>query len=126
MNGRMKAPVSIPIDRRECALRTVVAIVVAKGGDAFVGTNKCLRPRAKCPRLVDDGGYEMCKEMCGQLGHAEIDALQKAGRKARGATLVLVGHNHLCKGCLDACKAAGVARVAVVDDLLVKRAEGRV
>lgn len=86
-----------------CRKRPVVAILVTTEGEVFVGENRVTFPQDRCPRLeqgyVDGEGWHLCKEICGQPAHAEVDALQQAGEKARGGHLYLVGHWRACADC---------------------------
>lgn len=103
-----------------CASRHVVAVLVAADGRVFVGSNGVRRPQPCCPRkkagYPRGRGWWMCREICGQLHHAEVDVLRRAGAAARGATLYLIGHDRACPECHKAMARAGVARLAVVAD----------
>ena len=96
-----------------CAKAQVFCEIVTLGGSTFVGTNWCANPQSVCPRAPGEG-YEKCKSICQQSGHAEIDALRLAGDKAKGATATLRGHTYMCQSCQEALYAAGVAWVRVV------------
>jgi len=86
-----------------CRKRPVVAILVTTEGEVFVGENRVTFPQDTCPRLeqgyADGEGWHLCKEICGQRAHAEINALQQAGEKARGGHVYLVGHWRACDDC---------------------------
>ena len=58
-------------------------------------------------------GYELCKLICKQVGHAEVVALSLAGDTAKGATLYLTGHTYICEDCQRALDFAGVAKVVI-------------
>lgn len=80
-----------------------------------VGYNDCENPQTVCPRALGEG-YEKCKTICNQQGHAEIQALaavHAAGLKAYGACAEIWGHTHACKDCQEALYAAGVEWIAV-------------
>jgi len=101
----------------KCAKRVVTAILIPKDTAEwphhFIGQNYCNNAQDVCPREEGEG-YLKCKTICEQESHAEIDALQKAGNKAKGSTIVVVGHDHCCKNCLDAMQVAGVAEVIIL------------
>ena len=99
------------LNNGKCAKRVVVAILV-KGTRYWVGSNWCKSPQETCPRelhhLSSGIGYNLCKDVCQQSSHAEVDVLTKAGDDARGADLYLLGHTYLCDDCVWACRAAGI------------------
>lgn len=76
-------------------------------GETFTGTNDCRNPQPSCPRLPGEG-YEKCKSICDQEGHAEEIALKAAGDKAKGAIAELEGIGYFCKQCQLKLFAAGV------------------
>ena len=96
-----------------CRKRQVVAVLVSPAGEVFVGGNRITKPQTVCPRkeqgFKDGKGWHLCKEACGQLAHAEIDALNQAGEKARGGTLYLIGHWTACDDCARALREADVS-----------------
>ena len=98
-----------------CAKQTVTATIVSAGGERFVATNHVLNPQQVCPRggLPTGEGYHLCREVCRQPGHAEINALAKAGEAARVGTLYLQGHTYACDTCKAACHAAGIVSIEI-------------
>jgi deoxycytidylate deaminase len=96
-----------------CAKQVVKCAIVFPDGDYVVGENWCANPQKECPRTVGDG-YEKCKSICQQEGHAEQVALRMAGEKSKGANAFLVGHTHACKDCQEAMFAAGVKSFSVI------------
>lgn len=99
--------------RGPCAKRTVVCIIRVKDGPSFVGTNDCANPQDVCPRRPGEG-YDKCKSICDQSGHAEIQALQMAGERARGADVLIKGHYYMCEPCGRALLDAGVDSILMV------------
>ena len=98
-----------------CAKQTVTATIVTPDGRRFVGTNHVRNPQSVCPRadLPTGVGYELCRDVCGQAGHAEIDAIAKAGDDARGGILYLEGHTYACEPCKAAARKAGIVRIVI-------------
>lgn len=95
-----------------CAKTTVRCTLVAADGRRFVGENWCASPQAVCPR--DPGeGYEKCRTVCCQEGHAETVALALAGSAARGAHAYVEGHDHACRDCQIALFGAGVSAFTI-------------
>jgi deoxycytidylate deaminase len=93
-----------------CAKVQIDAILVTPSGEVFTGRNSVRNPQTVCPRVGDKYAredYILCKTVCDQPYHAEVDALRKAGDKARGATLY-VEHNRICSECRAAIRKAGV------------------
>jgi deoxycytidylate deaminase len=59
-------------------------------------------------------GYELCKSVCQQEGHAEENALSFAGDKAKGATLYVEGHTYACGNCTSIAEQYGVKEIIIV------------
>lgn len=95
-----------------CAKATVVCVLVTQDGEEITGTNWCANPQQTCPRLPGEG-YEKCKTICGQQGHAEVDAVRKAGDRAKGARAFLQGHTYACMDCQHALFGAGVRSLSL-------------
>ena len=96
-----------------CAKRQVVCTIVGINGARYIGENDCANPQKVCPRLEGEG-YEKCTSVCQQVGHAETEALKKAGMNARGGHATLFGHHWICEPCGRALSDAGVASVTIV------------
>lgn len=91
-------------------------MLVTVDQEVYVGRNDCNNPQLTCPRadLPSGVGYHFCQTICRQRGHAEVMAMLAAGEKARGATLVLFGHDHFCPDCSIAMDEAGVANRLII------------
>jgi len=100
-----------------CTKQTVIAIVV-NGDKNYVGLNACENPQETCPRL-DDDDYEKCASICQQKCHAEVDALNKAGRDSVGSTLFIIGHNRICNSCFSKAERYGVKEIIIIGDFHV-------
>lgn len=98
-----------------CAKQTVTAMIVAQNGTHFVATNHCLSPQPTCARagMPTGVGYELCKSVCQQPAHAEINVIRFAGKHARGGTLYLSGHTYVCDECQAVAREAGVVSIVV-------------
>ena len=99
--------------RGPCAKRAVRCKIETFDGELFVGENDCANPQDVCPRSPGEG-YEKCKSICQQSGHAEIEALRAAGDKARGGIANLWGHYWMCEPCGRAMYEAGIKFVRVI------------
>lgn len=98
--------------RGPCAKRRVFCIIEHPAGLTFVGENGCANPQTVCPRLPGED-YEKCARICGQSGHAELQALKSAGPYAAGATARLQGHYWMCEPCGRALREAGITSVTI-------------
>lgn len=98
-----------------CLKQTVRATIITPDGEWFIGTNHVENPQPSCPRadLPTGVGYELCRDICRQPAHAEVNALFEAGYRARGATLYLEGHTYACEPCKAACAAAGITEIVI-------------
>ena len=105
------------VNDNKCVKQTTTAIIV-NGDKVFIGSNHCGNAQQKCPReergFVTGEGYHLCKEICQQEAHAEVDACQKAGEYAKGATLFLLGHYYCCEHCIKVMEEYGIAQVKIV------------
>lgn len=92
-----------------CKKQTTIAIIV-NNGRFWVGSNWVEDEQKECPRkdYKTGEGYHLCKEVCNQFAHAEVDACIKAGDNAKGGTLYLIGHTYCCNNCLSVMKASGI------------------
>jgi len=109
-----------------CAKQTTLAVIQTPDGELYWGSNECLNPQISCPRdklgFASGEGYELCKEVCKQLHHAEVSVVLEAGKKAIGATLTLYGHTYCCNDCLRAMKEAGIKDVYIAKEDSIKLA----
>ena len=95
-----------------CANATVRCTLITPSGERFVGENWCGNPQPACPRAPGEG-YDKCKSICRQEGHAEAVAVRIAGEKARGAHAYLEGHTYACMDCQHTLFGAGVESLSV-------------
>ena len=102
------------IDSRKCAKQSVTAVIVNKG-NFWVGSNWCENPQEICPRkdMPSGVGYELCKDICKQKYHAEVDVCMKAGENARGGTLYLMGHTYCCDDCKKVMSEHGIEKIVI-------------
>jgi deoxycytidylate deaminase len=105
-------------ERGPCAKRRVVCTIrpaFPHTAELARGENDCATPQATCPRAPGEG-YEKCKTICGQAGHAEVEAIREARRlgiELRGARAVLTGHYWICEPCGRALHDAGVRWITI-------------
>lgn len=100
-----------------CAKQRVIAKLITAGGEVFIGENLCKSPQEVCPRgsLPTGVGYELCKSVCNQGNHAEVNAILMAGTKANGSTIYLNGHSYACDSCKQFADAHGVKEIIIGD-----------
>lgn len=100
-----------------CAKQSTSAVIFRKGNFLGRGVNAgkkvdvCPRVEKGCPTGT---GYELCREVCEQQGHAEIMAIKNAkekGMNLEGASLYLDGHWWICEECWDAIIEAKISKV---------------
>ena len=104
-----------PLIAGPCAKQVVTATVVSPSGKRYQATNWCMSPQKECPRagMPSGEGYELCRTVCAQHAHAEVNALKAAGEFARGGRLYVEGHTYACGPCLAVAKEAGIEEVVV-------------
>lgn len=112
----MKTIIDMPFGAGPCVKQTVVALVRGRSGTRYVATNYTLNPQSVCPRadMPTGVGYHLCKEVCNQPAHAEIDALRLAGDDAKGATMLIHGHTYACDHCKRKADEAGIENINFV------------
>lgn len=100
----------------QCKKQTTVAVIVKDNQLISIGTNEIHADIEECPRqgMASGEGYELCRTICKQKHHAEVDACIKAGEQAKGATLVLIGHTYCCSGCKRTMKEYGIKEIKIV------------
>jgi hypothetical protein len=101
-----------------CAKQEVLAMVITPTGEVFIGANYCKTPQEKCPRgtMPSGEGYEMCRDICHQVGHAEQVALHTAGPSAAGSILYVMGHTYVCAVCRTMAEAFGVREIILASE----------
>jgi len=95
-----------------CAKTVIRCTIIATSGEVIVGENWCENPQEVCPRTFGEG-YEKCKTICKQLGHAEEVAVKLAGAKALGAAAYLEGHTYACMDCQHSLFDAGIKTLSI-------------
>ncbi|WP_027798273.1 cytidine/deoxycytidylate deaminase family protein [Paraburkholderia dilworthii] len=115
LNDEPKTYTFAPDGSGPCAKQTVTATVVSKRGDRYVATNHCMNPQTVCPRagMATGQGYELCKSICQQPAHAEVNAILFAGGAAQGASLRLEGHTYACEQCKEVARKYGIAGIVI-------------
>ena len=92
-----------------CAKKVVVCLLKSARGEFVAGVNECAKPQSVCPRAPGEG-YEKCRTICEQTGHAEVNAINAAklaGIDLAGATAT-ISHSYVCDHCQSALIDAGV------------------
>jgi len=100
-----------------CVKQPTAAVIVKNGAIIGRGVNAGKRIEI-CPRVVHNcptgTGYEFCKTVCQQEGHAEVMAVHDAVTNENhiaGADLYLDGHWWCCEPCWNKMIDAGINRV---------------
>jgi len=95
-----------------CAKRRTFATLVLSSGRQVSSENMCLNAQATCPR-ADGEGYDKCRSICQQIGHAEERAIKGAllrGFDLQGA-VCFVHHHYACPACEALAAEHGVRLV---------------
>jgi DNA (cytosine-5)-methyltransferase 1 len=95
-----------------CMKQRVLAVAKIEG-EVFIGENWVRNQQKACPRLgMKTGeGYHLCREVCDQFGHAEIDLIASAGGDLKGADVYILGQTYACDDCRKALITANVGRI---------------
>ena len=100
-----------------CVKQATGAVIVLNGQIVASGSNAGLKVSV-CPRIIEKcatgTGYHFCKEICKQLGHAEVMAVadfKKQGLVGETAELYLWGHWWCCEACWNEMIDAGITTV---------------
>jgi deoxycytidylate deaminase len=111
-------------DQSGCTDHPTGGVVVLNGKVIGRGTNAGKKvdicPRKDFPTGV---GYNLCKEVCLQIGHSEATAIKDAidnGYDPKGGDVYMYGHWWCCKNCWDAMIGAGIKNVYLVQDAFKK------
>lgn len=122
MNEQRKAVYEAILDQRPewapgpCARRKVWCEILTRKGMTFYGENICETPQTMCPRVPGEG-YEKCKSICHQKGHAEVAAIaaaHEAGADLALSTATLYGHYWMCEPCGRALAESGVHSIRII------------
>ena len=105
-----------------CKKQSTGAVVVQQGKIISSGCNAGKKVET-CPRETKKyktgEGYHLCKEVCNQKAHAEIDAINNAissQAETNGANLYLYGHWWCCKNCWDVIIDAEISNVYLLEN----------
>jgi len=96
----------------KCAKQITTCIITTKNGEEFYGENFCLVPQTECPREEGEG-YEKCKTICFQIGHAEEVAIMEAMKHEADlqAAKVIIGHERICDNCEELLTKHGITNI---------------
>ncbi len=108
--------------RQGCFKQGTGAVVVREGKIIGRGSNAAKKVD-RCPRseqgFQTGEGYDQCRSVCGQQGHAEVMAIKDAYCRTddlTGADLYLYGHWWCCADCWAVMIRAGIRNVYLVKD----------
>lgn len=118
----IKSAIKFAHGHHACLKQSVFAMIEI-GEDKVFGSNKMLNDEIKeCPRdlqgYVSGAGYHLCKDVCNQESHAEVDAINNARRlgiDVSGGKLTLVGHTYCCDNCKNVMESVGITDVEILD-----------
>ena len=117
-----------PLERVKGTQPIVVSgTIETRRGTRVTGRNDCRNFVATCPRAPGED-YSKCTSICGQVGHAEIVAVEKAraaGLDLQGAVAFLRGIDFICQHCRTVTEAAGITRIYVGRDPALAHQPGK-
>jgi hypothetical protein len=98
-----------------CTKQVVTCTLVHPDGRRWVGENWVRNHQETCPRqgMPSGQGYELCRDVCQQAGHAEEVAVRMAGADATGCTAYVEGHSYICENCEAVLQSAGVVAMHI-------------
>jgi len=98
-----------------CTRGVVKCTLVHPDGRRWEGENWVRNHQPVCPRgsLPSGVGYEMCRDICQQVGHAEVVAARAAGDNAAGCTAYVEGHTYACDDCKSVLASVGVHDIVI-------------
>ena len=108
---------------KPCLKQSVIALIITQDNKEIFGSNHINTFVDVCPR-VEKGcktgeGYELCKSICLQNFHAEVDAIETAKKNnidLKSASLYLYNHTYCCDNCISKMKESGISKCVVVDN----------
>lgn len=110
----------LPQGAGRCRKVHIVATLVTTDGYRYSSSNYCMSPQETCPRnergMKAGEGYELCKSICKQDGHAEqnvIDFVNSTTWAGVEGSTIFVEHDWICDGCKRTAKYAGVKELVL-------------
>lgn len=104
-----------------CLKSAVYVLLVTVDGQKFYGMNHITTVGLiECPRkdFPTGQGYELCKSVCKQQAHAEVNVIHNAllaHVDVRDATMYLTGHYYCCEDCCRFMYDNGVKSIYCID-----------
>lgn len=109
--------------KSRCQDKTIVA-VLRSNGRVFLGINGISESMTYCPRNVMEmgvnQGYSMCRSICRQESHAEVDAIDTWLRNSKAddtAEISIFGTGKICDNCMALLQKFNVSIRNVVPDI---------
>lgn len=109
--------------KSRCQDKTIVA-VLRSNGRVFFGINGISETMTYCPRNVMEmgvnQGYSMCRNVCRQESHAEVDAIDTWLRNSKAddtAEISIYGTGKICDNCMALLQKFNVSIRNVVPDI---------
>ena len=108
---------------KPCLKQSVKAAILTLNGELIFGSNKIANDVKACPRVEQGSktgeGYELCKSICNQGAHAEVNAIEKAlklNKTIADSTLYLFNHYYCCDSCVNSMKDVGISKAIIFDN----------
>jgi hypothetical protein len=100
-----------------CIKQTVKCTIVdIDSNTKYIGTNYCKNPQTDCPRkdMPTGVGYELCKKICNQVGHAEEVAANLVKTKIKNGYATIEGHTYACDKCKQILNEKGIHDIRIL------------
>lgn len=105
-----------------CLKQPVYAIIINEQNEILIGSNNINNKIDICPRVLNNSktgeDYHLCKEICNQNNHAEVDAINRGKDfeyDFKNSTLYLIGHTYCCDNCLKHIKEVGINKIIILN-----------
>ena len=99
-----------------CAKQRVYCVILDPvAGNVWKGSNFCYNAQKECPRkdMPTGEGYELCKSVCDQAGHAEWVTASRVIYHLVGGIAFLMGHTYACESCKQILRDVGVTTLFI-------------
>jgi hypothetical protein len=105
-----------------CAKQTVLCLLLDINWNVIsYGSNECKNPVEVCPRedLETGIGYDLCRDVCKQVGHAEINAIRNITNGDVPYICIVIGHSWCCDNCLEVLTKNNISNLIIIKSIKI-------